>query len=680
MPQQQTKQGEYYYHIPLSQQEAFLFSKTTDTTPRDFYTKFFKDVLTSKRPSQIYDTTYITMSRSSMSPNKVYWKRFDDGDKPSLQTYNMVSKDIVDELERYRKKNPKFSRFDRNIMRPKISASSMRSPLPSAQLFHDKILGHLQDLQHRGKTSVPQPRSASDPYAAVVFFLLVVMGLAFFYRRDQVNPLMEDANFTNNIQSFIQKVENQQTRKKFQEFFKELQQKKKSAPMLEEFQGALGNKAYADALVRYLDGASRDDTILQGTAKFLATLPQRTKNRFVRTLEKAIGKKVDPMIQTYYKEFRKRQEPDVSRSILPSTSSQRISVVQKQQKDVSIQKEKQPPKPTTQSILGGLSSLFFKENKQLAVSPMGTMSPHFAQTLKNFLKKHGATDPEEFKEFIHHHARQQLKKNPAIRLENMNNKLSALMTTQMWDAYKERKQKKEQQKEKITKSTKTRKGTQQEEQFQKQQQLQKEQQQQFQKEQHLMPVVHRLKKPKQTAKMAEIMDTNMENILGSKKYKKAIATLTEFLENHPQIQRIFVVDAPNLLFTEFPRFRKRQQTAASPEFVSFLRQTKDMDLTDMIIIVSQMNLRKWILSEDPVIFNHILNDRENIFHLQVGCADTTTPEIRDCFGTIGSNEMDDFVRHDLMTRLAYRFKDRKVIELSNDKGQNWQLVETYLKK
>lgn len=30
MPQQQTKQGEYYYHVPLSQQEAFLFSKTTD--------------------------------------------------------------------------------------------------------------------------------------------------------------------------------------------------------------------------------------------------------------------------------------------------------------------------------------------------------------------------------------------------------------------------------------------------------------------------------------------------------------------------------------------------------------------------------------------------------------------------------------------------------------------------
>lgn len=673
MPTQQTKQGEYFYHIPLTDQEAFLFSRTTDKTPQTFYTKFFKDLLTSQRPKQLYDdTTYVTMSRSTLTPNKIHWKRFEAGDKPDVNTYNMVSKQLVDNLNAYQEKYPKYVRFDRNILKPSVSAPSIRTYDETG--LADVISEHLQNMQNRRlssttKRSIAQTRS-TDLYANVVMFLLIVLGLGYLVRRRRVMSLLEDKEFTKGVSLFIKKIEDENKRKRLKEFLRNMRDEKSKSQILDKLQTSIRAPRFSKKLLAYIHNPT--DDVLYGIACFLIILSKNSKDNFVRMLEEITGqKRLFQKIKPYYESVK-----ELSRSLeLPPLrrQSEVRSVFVSQQQTTPRKVEQQKP----QNIFDKNNlPKFFQQNKQLLVSPEGSVSPVFRPMLDRFLDQHQTDDPELLKQFIYNKARQFIRKNPTMTLATMNNLLKNAITQAGLEQYKKQKMSLSNASiitsiSPIRKSRAIHKPSEQ----QKKQVVQKQQTKVVQKQ--LKPHVQRIKKEKQTQTATRIMDFNIQNIMNSKKYKKTIGTLIEFLQNHPEIKTIYIVDAPNILYSASASYRKRQQTTVRYEFINLLRRQFQMKKDDMIIIVSQMNLRDWMKNKeenDPITFSHILDDRDNIFHIRVGCIDTTTEEPSDCFKTIGFNEMDDFVRKDLMARMADELTDRTFVEISNDTGKNWQFI------
>ena len=678
MPTQQTKQGDYFYHIPLTDQEAFLFSRTTDKTPQTFYTKFFKDLLTSQRPKQLYDdTTYVTMSRSTLTPNKVHWKRFEAGDKPDVNTYNMVSKQLVENLEAYQKKYPKYVRFDKNILKPSISTPSMVSSRDQTSLFGDRILGHLQNLQSR-LTPVQKSFRSRDDYADVVIFIFIILSLVLLGRRKKMTSLIENKDFTKAISLFLKKIEDKRIREQFETFFKDMRDEESKTQILNKLQIKLNRQQeFSKTLLVYIQNPT--DHVLYGIASFLTLLSKKSKDNFIRMLEDVTGQKnLFRKIKPYY-ESMKELNRSLERPPLRRQSEVRsVSVSQQQTTPRKVQQQvKQQQKQQNIFDKNNLPK-FFQQNKQLLVSPEGSVSPVFRPMLDRFLGQHQTKDPELLKQFIYTKARQFIRKNPTMTLATMNNLLKNSITQAGFEQYKKQKMSLSNASiitsiSPIRKSRAIHKPSEPPKQVVAKTQTKVVEKQQKQ----LKPRVERIKKEQQTQTATRIMDFNIQNIMNSKKYKNTIGTLIEFLQNHPEIKTIYIVDAPNILYSASASYRKRQQTTVRYEFINLLRRQFQMKKDDMIIIVSQMNLRDWMKNKeenDPITFSHILDDRDNIFHIRVGCVDTTTEEPSDCFKTIGFNEMDDFVRKDLMARMADELTDRTFVEISNDTGKNWKFI------
>lgn len=676
MPTQQTKQGEYFYHIPLTQKEVLSFSMTTDKTSPEFYSKFFKNILTSDRPRRINDDmTYITFSRSTLTPNKVNWKRFRQGDKPDLKTFHMVSKPLVDELEKYRFRYPQFTHFDRNIMKPSISTPSMVSSRDQTSLFGDRILGHLQNLQSR-LTPVQKSFRPRDDYADVIMFIFIILSLVLLGRRKKTTSLIENKDFTKAISLFLKKIEDKKIREQFETFFKDMRDEESKTQILNKLQITLNRQQeFSKTLLVYIQNPT--DHVLYGIASFLTLLSKKSKDNFIRMLEDVTGQKnLFRKIKPYYESMkelnRALERPPLRRQseVLSVSVSQQQTTPRKVQQQVKQQQQKQ------QNIFDKNNlPKFFQQNKQLLVSPEGSVSPVFRPMLDRFLDQHQTDDPELLKQFIYTKARQFIRKNPTMTLATMNNLLKNSITQAGLEQYKKQKISVSNASiitsiSPIRKSRAIHKPSEPPKQV-----VPKKQTKVVEKQ--LTQRVKRVKKEQQTQTATSIMDFNIQNIMNSKKYKKTIETLIEFLQNHPEIETIYIVDAPNILYSASTSYRKRQQTTVRYEFINLLRRQFQMGKHDMIIIVSQMNLRDWMKNReenDPITFSHILDDRDNIFHIRVGCVDTTTEEPSDCFKTIGFNEMDDFVRKDLMARMADELTDRTFIEISNDTGKNWQFI------
>ena len=311
----------------------------------------------------------------------------------------------------------------------------------------------------------------------------------------------------------------------------------------------------------------------------------------------------------------------------------------------------------------------------------------FEPILNKFLETHPTKHQQLLKQFIYTKARQWMRKNPATTLAVMNNSLKNFITKARFEQF----MKQQEQKQKrhplqlsvstihpIKKRILSRKSQscydQQQQQSVKKQQQQTVKQQQQQRGQQLKPVITRLKKPNQTDQFTKITYKNMKDMLTLDEYKLVFQRLMEFMEKHgTDLDKVYIVDAPNLLYKSASSFLERQRMTKTVGFLAHLRREKKMTKRDLIIIVSQMNIPNPTHGK-RIVLNKAVGD--NVFYIQVGCIDDMKIPAKNCFQTIKSNEVDDFVRLDLMTRLADRFPHHKFITLSDDKGSNWRLLKT----
>lgn len=637
-------EGETYYHIPLNEGEGFLLSRTTKNTPSQFFIKFFKDILTSERP--VYSPTHLTMNLDSINPNKIKWMMSVDA-RPDINTYNMVSKQVADDLIQYSKRNPGFV-----ISGKKTMGSSMIPTQTQSVLLANKILGEI----HKSTT-----KRSADPYAAAVLFLLIVwLGMAVWGRTRRVEK--EERPFAEKLKQFIDKIKDDGVRMRLQTIWRENGGRDRGK-FLTKFQTKLRDPEFFSALLSFLNDMSNDETVRGIIRSGWKTLPEgKPKKMF----QKILGMP--------------RTQPRQMKLQLPSS-------VAKTTLDVPSQRQ-----PAEKKIISLFQEfpLFWRNNTQLPVSPEGSKSPVFVPILEKFLKK--SPERRQLQAFIYQKARQFIKENPAITLGNMNNLLENAITEHSFQNFKRttgqkplsfttpRQQQTLLSQPVFSQQTIPQTSTKPEQQvvFPSQTTPQTSTKSE-QPSKPLSSLVKRIKKEGQSQQMTKTMEKNIRLIEDSTHYQELINKLIVFLKDHPETRTILIVDAPNLLFQITKSFAHRQKQTKRQQFLRMLRELGAFPSEKfLLIIVSQKNLRK--NNESLVVFSeektvHIDNP---IFYVRIGCMvqGQEGKSIKNCFQVqaIGSNEMDDFIRHDLMARLVQHFPSHTFLEISNDKGRNWQMI------
>ena len=666
MQKQQTTQGEVYYHVPLNKEEYFLYSRLTPLTPPQFYSDLFMDLLTTDRPERMQGVPFLVIRTNPMSPKKISWGSFNEkGFMDMLKSYTIESKQVMDELKNYAQRNPLLVRSNKNLMKPTARKPSSD---PASLLLEKQILKHIQEIQQKRLTA---SRTRKDPYAAIVLFLLVVLALVFVVKPRKVAPLLDEEVFTRHIHLFINKIQNDKMRNHFIEFLKEIKQEKHQKGekiFLRHLQKSLReNPAFSYAVSKYLNDVQHDDTILEGTALFLSTLPERSKDKFVNILQTVSGKTLSHKIKWMYQNIKKLSQQKRLRSLVKRQSILPSSTV--------VSSEKTPVQSSTSFLFSKLGT-FLEQNKQMVVSPRGAFSPVFTQSLQTFLQEYPYPHSQQLKHFIYHQARQIIQEQPNISVSTMNNRLRNTVTQNNFHHYRKSKPRTTPLLNPSLKSTARRRSSQPPP---SQQQKPKSQTSSVQPRQELQPLIQRLKKQHQKQQATTVMEYNIDKIMSSQKYQKIAPMLAERIR-HFQIRNVYVVDAPNLLYPLTGSFHQRQQKTVNPDFVEKLRKQMNMTENDMMIVVSQMNARDWFHNhQDPIFSSRIGIDPTNNFHIRVGCIDTTVNPPVDCFRSVNFNEMDDFVRYDLMARLKKLLKEDTppFFHITNDKGRNWKFLQIF---
>lgn len=186
------------------------------------------------------------------------------------------------------------------------------------------------------------------------------------------------------------------------------------------------------------------------------------------------------------------------------------------------------------------------------------------------------------------------------------------------------------------------------------QQLQQQQQQPYRQQQITMNAIHydkgvvrRKKKVGQAQQTHLAFVNNIQSHIQHEidNYQIAKTLLTAAYKN--KAQRILIVDAPNLLFDQFPNdFNGREAYTQSADFKMRLIHMMRGKQADIFYIVSQMNI---LTSSEPHLTFTVDQPigKKHFYYSRVACFQ----DGRNCYELFGQNECDDYVRNDTKRRL-----------------------------
>lgn len=208
------------------------------------------------------------------------------------------------------------------------------------------------------------------------------------------------------------------------------------------------------------------------------------------------------------------------------------------------------------------------------------------------------------------------------------------------------------------------------------------------------------KKQTQDMRFRNVIAANIRKI-GNIMRKKDVAQTIMSKALQTGAANIYIVDGPNLTYKKKQTFAEREKLIAGGSFRDWLskKYSASSSAKSIFLIVSQKNWTED--SKELVVFHDKPRANEKgdlFFYARVGCYNFTTH--RNCISQFGSNECDDFVRHDVIDQLQKMrafFHDhagqtlviksidgKKVLfrgaptsfpcisEKTNDKGVNWK--------
>lgn len=488
-------------------------------------------------------------------------------------------------------------------------------------LFSDKLTlpMFLGDARTLPQTATIQQKTKMDPVVAavlLVLFSLLSHFLSYRRRKPTVKPdALEDA-----AHGFIQAIHDPKKRAKVERVAR-----------AQHLQALLRDPASAKKMLSFINEAARDDKVAQQADRLLAAVPNANTRRVLRRVLDETKTKAAAATTT--------SKPAMLPPPPPSNPPQKH-------------------KPTTLQE-------FIRKNRQQIATSAGAVSPVFRRQLSSFLSRSGVSDPAPIVRALSSHATSTALSNKKMTPRKMTDAIAHFIT-----------QGKTETRRPTFTISPARKPRRHLPQIEEEEKEKKERRSILEQHQggEAVQLVRRTPGKKQTDLGAGVFDVNIQRILHeSKTYKKVISTLRDVMESR-QIQKAYVVDAPNMLAHRGYKYASRQRTTASEEFVAGMRAKLGASPTDMMVVVSQMNRGEWV-RDDPVYFGRIGPDQDNTFLVRVGCFDEG--EGVDCHRSSNTkkNECDDFVRLDLMARLS----DGKTefFHATNDLGRNWHYVDLH---
>jgi len=621
-----------YYHVPITEEEynKHLFLIPTHLNYLDYFTK----MLTTERPKLSRKSAFIVFERDSLSPNKLSWSVFNDNGN-MVENHSMKLKhNLYPILQRF------SSPFQQKDLLKKSSQKDFMSLVPEQQT---SMLPDL--LENRSST---KSQLKTRPLFEKVVLLVVIVLFLFFYLKPRSRRIQiaDDPSFTETITLFIDKIRQEEKRRKFIELLNGLKTTKRRMSMLHQFQRTLKNQKSFSSLLAFINDAFHDPDTIDGLNGFLASIPDPRSRNLFKDMIQETSNKIIPKLQA-----------------IKIETKQQLPKIKQQQQHIK-----------QQQIYGKLFAFLKQQNKQNIISPNGAVSPVFIEKLRGFLTRSRFENPSRIIDLVSREARKIIKQEPTIHPNLLTDRLLNILSTVDFSQGIIISQKQTPSFSPKAKRSATRRTR-------KEQQIKTEQQQTKQEPQivHLprqeQQLVQRTAKRQQTDFGTAIIDHNIKRILNeSKKFKDIFTTLITIIQTR-QIKKVYMVDAPNLLQEHFfNNFRGRENFTKNPVFVSMLRVGHDQD--SMFVIVSQMNRKEWI-NNDPVRFERVGPDNDNVFLVRVGCyADVLGKECYEV-SKLG-NECDDFVRLDIMARLIDTLlrEDKRVPQFfltTNDRNLNWKI-------
>lgn len=162
-------------------------------------------------------------------------------------------------------------------------------------------------------------------------------------------------------------------------------------------------------------------------------------------------------------------------------------------------------------------------------------------------------------------------------------------------------------------------------------------------------VVKRLRKKDQAVQEHDAYVYNIQTYIQPELQRINVAKLLLQQAYDHKARRIIIVDAPNLLFNEFPHdFEGRETYTSSPEFRRrLIKMMGHYSSLDIYYVVSQMNIGND--HDRHLTFTSVPSTAKNkmFYYSRVACFDKG----KNCYTEFGHNECDDYVRQDTLRRL-----------------------------